>query len=131
MVAAMVLTAVGIASSHGLVDALMVERGHQTGQIKRFQSQQGMWFNIPAITTGILGGWLSETLTPAGALHTAALITACAPAGVAIATAFLVRGEETTIDLVQFKASTRSLIPALKSQKFWTGARVLALLDFQ
>ena len=130
IVAAMVLTALGIASSDVLVDALMVERGQQTGQIKRFQSQQWMWFNIAAIMTGILGGWLSETLTPAGALHTAALITACAPAAVVVATAFLVREEKTAIDLVQFKASTGSLISALKSKTLWIVAGFLAFWNF-
>ncbi|HZC67118.1 MAG TPA: MFS transporter [Nitrospirales bacterium] len=130
IVAAMALTALGIASSDVLVDALMVERGQQTGQIKRFQSQQWMWFNIAAITTGILGGWLSETRTPDGALHTAALITACAPAAVAIATAFLVREEKTTIDLVQFKASTGSLLSALKSKTLWSVAGFLAFWNF-
>jgi len=124
------LTALGIASSDVLVDALMVERGQQTGQIKRFQSQQWMWFNIAAIMTGILGGWLSETLTPAGALHTAALITACAPVAVAVATAFLVREEKTAIDLVQFKASTGSLISALKSKTLWIVAGFLAFWNF-
>src|SRR2546425_4832560 len=98
IVAAMVLTALGIASSDVLVDALMVERGQQTGQIKRFQSQQWMWFNIAAITTGILGCWLSETITHAEAIHTAALITACAPAVVAVGTALPVRRGENAPD---------------------------------
>src|SRR3989442_13820386 len=93
----------------------MVERGKQSVQINRFQSQQWMWLNIAAITTGILGGWLSETLTPAAALHTAALITACAPAAVVIATAFLVREKKTAIDWTRFKESTGSLISAFKS----------------
>ena len=42
------LTALGIASSDVLVDALMVENGQKTGLIKQFQSQQWMWFNIAA-----------------------------------------------------------------------------------
>jgi len=130
IVAALVLTALGIASSDVLVDALMVERGQQTGQIKRFQSQQWMWFNIAAITTGIIGGWLSETLTPAAALHTAALITACAPAAVVIATAFLVREEKTAIDWTRFKESTGSLISAIKSRTLWIVAGFLAFWNF-
>ena len=130
IVAALVLTALGIASSDVLVDALMVERGQQTGQIKRFQSQQWMWFNIAAITTGILGGWLSETLTPAAALHTVALITACAPAAVVIATAFLVREEKTAIDWTRFKESTGSLISAIKSRTLWIVAGFLAFWNF-
>jgi len=128
--AAMVLTALGIASSDVLVDAVMVERGQQTGQIKRFQSQQWMWFNIAAITTGILGGWLSDTLPPATALHAAALITACAPATVVIATAFSVREEKMTIDRVQFKASAGSLVAAIKSRTLWIVAGFLAFWNF-
>jgi MFS family permease len=130
IVAAMVLTALGIASSDVLVDALMVEKGQQTRQIKRFQSQQWMWFNIAAITPGILGGWLSETLTPAGALHTAALITTCAPAAVAVATAFLVHEEKTAINRVQLKATTGSLLSALKSKPLWIVAGFLAFWNF-
>ena len=130
IVAALVLTALGIASSDVLVDAVMVERGQQTGQIKRFQSQQWMWFNIAAITTGLLGGWLSEALPPAAALHTAALITACAPAAVMIATAFLVREEKTAIDWTRFKESTGSLLSAVKSRTLWIVAGFLAFWNF-
>src|SRR3989442_11076841 len=88
-----------------------------------------MWFNHAAITAGFLGGWLSKTVTPAGALHTAALITACAPATVAVATAFLVREEKTTIDRVQFTARTGSLISALKSKTLWIVAGFFAFLN--
>src|SRR3989442_13692141 len=88
-----------------------------------------MWFNHAAITAGFLGGWLSKTVTPAGALHTAALITACAPATVAVATAFLVREEKTTIDRVQFTARTGSLISALKSKTLWIVAGIFSLFE--
>lgn len=130
IVTAMVLTALGIASSDVLVDAIMVEKGQQTGQIKRFQSQQWMWFNIAAVTTGILGGWLSDMLSPASALHTAALITACAPAGVLIATAFLVHEEKAALNPALLKSGTASLLSALKSRTLWIVAGFLAFWNF-
>ena len=130
IVVALVLTALGIAASDVLVDAIMVERGQQTGQIKRFQSQQWMWFNVAAITVGLLGGWLSDVLAPATALHTAALITACAPAGVLIATAFLVHEDKTAINPALLKSSTASLLSVLKSRTLWIVAGFLAFWNF-
>ena len=130
IVVALVLTALGIAASDVLVDAIMVEKGQQTGQIKLFQSQQWMWFNVAAITVGLLGGWLSDVLAPASALHTAALITACAPAGVLIATVFLVREEKTTMNPVLLKSSTASLLSVLKSRTLWIVAGFLAFWNF-
>lgn len=130
IVVALVLTALGIAASDVLVDAIMVEKGQRTGQIKRFQSQQWLWFNIAAITVGLLGGWLSDVLAPASALHTAALITACAPAGVLIATAFLVREEKTVMHPALLQSSTASLLSALKSRTLWIVAGFLAFWNF-
>ena len=54
IVVALFLTALGIASSDVLVDALMVENGQKSGLIKQFQSQQWMWFNIAAIISGLV-----------------------------------------------------------------------------
>lgn len=130
IVAALVLTALGIAASDVLVDAIMVEKGQHTGQIKRFQSQQWLWFNVAAITVGLLGGWLSDVLAPASALHTAALITACAPAGVLIATAFLVREDKTAMHPALLQSSTASLLSALKSRTLWIVAGFLAFWNF-
>ncbi len=130
IVVALVLTALGIAASDVLVDAIMVEKGQHTGQIKRFQSQQWLWFNVAAITVGLLGGWLSDVLTPATALHTAALITACAPVGVLIATAFLVREEKTALHPALLQSSTASLLSALKSRTLWIVAGFLAFWNF-
>jgi predicted MFS family arabinose efflux permease len=89
-----------------------------------------MWFNIAAITVGLLGGWLSDVLAPASALHTAALITACAPAGVLVATAFLVREEKATMSPALLKSSTAGLLSVLKSRTLWIVAGFLAFWNF-
>ena len=130
IVKAILLTAVGIASSDVLVDALMVENGHKTGMIRQFQGQQWMWFNIAAVTTGLIGGWLSSSYPPQTALHLAALITACAPAAVVLATMVLVREPRVELNVAQIKATTRGLMAALRSRTLWTVAGFLALWSF-
>ena len=130
IVLALLLTALGIASSDVLVDALMVENGQKTGLIKQFQSQQWMWFNIAAITSGVVGGWLSQVLSPAGALHTAALIVAGAPAAVVIATTFLVREEKSRLDLGALRSTSHGLMSAIKSRTLWIVAGFLAFWNF-
>jgi len=130
IVAALFLTAVGIASSDVLVDALMVENGQKTGLIKQFQSQQWMWLNVAAIISGLIGGWLSQMLAPASALHTAALVIACAPLAVVLATTVLVREEKSQLDLGALRSTTRGLISSLKSRTIWIVAGFLAFWNF-
>jgi MFS family permease len=126
IVLALFLTALGIAASDVLVDALMVENGQRLGRIKQFQSQQWMWFNIAAITSAFIGGQLSGHLMPATALHTAALLVACAPLAVLIATTFLVTEEKTQLDLSRMRATLHGLLAALKSRTLWIVAGFLA-----
>jgi len=130
IVASLFLTALGIASSDVLVDALMVENGQKTGLIKQFQSQQWMWFNVAAIISGLVGGWLSQVLAPASALHTAALVIACAPAAVVLATTVLVREEKSQLDLGALRSTTRGLMSSLKSRTIWIVAGFLAFWNF-
>src|SRR5207245_4195381 len=107
-----------------------VENGQKTGLIKQFQSQQWMWFNIAAIISGLVGGWLSQTLPPASALHAAALVIACAPAAVVLATTFLVHEEKSQLDLAALRATTRELMSSLKSRPQWIVACYLAYCYF-
>jgi MFS family permease len=130
IVIALFLTALGIASSDVLVDALMVENGQKTGLIKQFQSQQWMWFNIAAVLSGLTGGWLTHVLAPANALHAAALVIACAPAAVVLATTALVREEKSRLDLGALRSTTRGLFASLKSRTLWIVAGFLAFWNF-
>jgi len=130
IVVALFLTALGIASSDVLVDALMVENGQKSGLIKQFQSQQWMWFNIAAIISGLAGGWLTQTLPPASALHAAAIVIACAPAAVVVATTFLVHENKSQLDLAALRSTTRGLMSSLKSRTLWIVAGFLAFWNF-
>ncbi len=130
IVAALFLTALGIASSDVLVDALMVENGQRTGLIKQFQSQQWLWFNVAAVMSGLIGGWLTQVLAPAGALHVAALVIACAPVAVVLATTTLVREGRSHLDLDALRATTRGLLSSLKSRTLWVVAGFVAFWNF-
>jgi MFS family permease len=127
---ALLLCALGIASSDVLIDALMVENGQKTGLIKQFQSQQWLWFNIAAVISGLVGGWLTQRLIPESALHTAAFVIACAPAAVALATIFLIHEEKSALDLRGLRSTTRGLLASLKSRTLWIVAGFLAFWNF-
>ena len=128
---ALLLCALGIASSDVLIDALMVENGQKTGLIKQFQSQQWLWFNIAAVISGLVGGWLTQKIQPASAaLHVAAFVIAFAPAAVAVATAFLIHEQKATLDLGGLRATTLSLLASLKSRTLWIVAGFIAFWNF-
>jgi predicted MFS family arabinose efflux permease len=126
----LLLCALGIASSDVLVDALMVENGKKTGLIKQFQGQQWMWFHTAAVISGLVGGWLTQRFEPADALHTAALVIACAPAAVLLATLFLIHEDRSALDLGGLRATTRGLLTSLKSRTLWIVAGFLAFWNF-
>jgi len=126
----MIVVALFLTASDVLVDALMVENGQKTGLIKQFQSQQWMWFNIAAIISGLTGGWLTQTLPPASALHAAAIVIACAPAAVVLATTFLVHENKAQLDLTALRSTTGGLMSSLKSRTLWIVAGFLAFWNF-
>ena len=130
IIAALTLTAFGIASSDVIIDALMVENGERTGMIARFQAVQWFWFKIAAILTALGGGYLAATLEPARALHVAATITMLAPLAVIIVSYIVIREERSTIGFEEFRQTSASLLLALKSPTLRIAAAFLALWCF-
>lgn len=130
IIAALTLTAFGIASSDVIIDALMVENGERTGMIARFQGVQWFWFKIAAILTALTGGYLASMFEPATALHVAATITMLAPIAVIIVSYMVIREERCTISLDQVRATSRSLLHALRSPTLRIAAAFLALWCF-
>ncbi len=130
IIAALTLTAFGIASSDVIIDALMVENGERTGMIARFQGVQWFWFKIAAILTALTGGYLASMFEPATALHVAATITMLAPLAVIVVSYLVIREERTAISLAQFRETSQSLLHALKSPTLRIAAVFLALWCF-
>lgn len=127
IVTALLLTAFGTAASDVIIDALMVENGRDTGLTATFQSVQWLWISAASIVSALLGGFLAETLAPGTALHVAAAMTLLAPFAVMVASAFVIREERRPVNVVEMKATARSLFAALRSR---TLLAVLAFLAF-
>lgn len=119
IIQALLLTAAGTAFSDVLVDAIMVERGQETGLVKRFQGQQWLWFNMAGIGTALVGGALCQYLPPASALHTAALIATLAPLAVIITSWLIVKEKQSPASLDQLKSTGHGLKQALRSPILW------------
>ena len=126
IVGALVVSTLGVAAIDVVVDALMVEQGLKRGLIRQFQGQQWTWLNLAAVTTALLGGWLSQTFAPAAAIRMAALMMVAAPAGVLLATWWLVDERPASRKPAAIRSSARDLVAALRSSALWSVAGFLA-----
>jgi Na+/melibiose symporter-like transporter len=126
MIWALLVATMGIAATDVVVDALMVEQGLRLGRVKQFQGQQWLWLNVAAIMAALLGGWLSHSLDPAEAVHTAAMIVIGVPAAVMLAALFLVKEDKVALDPVRMRRTAWTIGTALKSRTLWTVAGFLA-----
>ncbi len=130
IIIALFLVMLGMAISSTLCGAVMVENGQKTGLAGKFVNQQWLWFNIAAVGTSLVGGYLCQVLPPAGAMHIAALITAFAPVGVMLGCWFLIAEEKAQINIPQLKETTRGFISACKSKTLWVVAGFIFLYNF-
>ncbi|BAU50326.1 folate/biopterin transporter [Sulfurifustis variabilis] len=130
MLIALFLAAFGTAAADVIVDALMVETGNRTGETARFLGVQWFWFKTGAIVTALTGGWLASQFPPATALHVAATLTMLAPIAVAVAAYLLAREDRAAIDVESMRATTRSLVLAVRSPNLRIAAAFLALWCF-
>lgn len=131
IMAAVMLTAIGMAVSSTLCGAVMVENGKRTGLSGSFVNQQWLWFYIASILTSFLGGWLiSVSATPEAAMHIAAWIVAVSPVGVMLGCWFLIQEDKSQINLAGLKSSSVSLWKALKSKTLWLVGLFLFFYNF-
>ena len=130
LITALTLTAFGTAASDVIIDALMVEKGAETGMTARFQGTQWFWFKIAAVLTALTGGFLAANFKPSTALHIAATITMLAPIAVLTASYFLIQEKRSRIDLVQMKETTQGMWDAVRSPRLQLAAVFLVLWCF-
>jgi MFS family permease len=126
----LVLTAYAMAIASTLCGALLVENGQRYGKSGAFVNQQWLWFHIAAMSSALIGGLLVQNLSPAGALHGAALIAGIAPLIIVFGTWFLVDEEKRPINLPELKLAARSLIAAFRMRSLWIVAVFLFLYSF-
>ena len=122
----LLLAIYGMAIASALSGAVLVENGQKFHTSSAFVNQQWLWFEIASIGVSFLGGVLVQELTPAGAVHTAALIAGIAPVLVVLGTLALIDEEKSAISIDGLKRSFAGLMSALRMRHLW----VLALFLF-
>ena len=126
----LLLTAYAMAIASTLCGALLVENGQRYATSGAFVNQQWLWFHIAAMSSSLIGGLLVQKLSPAGALHGAALIAGIAPLMIVFGTWFLVHEENRPVDLPELKLAARSLLAAFRIRSLWIVALFLFLYWF-
>ena len=130
LLVALLLTAYAMAVSSTLCGAVLVENGQRLNESGAFVNQQWLWFNIAAMAAAILGGQLVQHLTPAGALHTAAVIVGLAPFLVIFGTLFLIHEKRSPINMQGMRATFNGLITAFRRRELLIVAAFIFLYYF-
>jgi hypothetical protein len=124
IIVALVVTSVAMAVSSTLCGALLVENGQRHGVSAAFVNQQWIWFNVAVMAATLLGGWLTETMTPAGALHAAAWTAAVAPVAV-LACLPLVHEYAASVSRAELRDRVTGFTTTLRSRTLWLIAAFL------
>ena len=127
---ALLLTAYAMAASSTLSGAVLVENGQRLGVSDTFVNQEWLWFNAAAVASALLGGVLVEHLSPAGALHTAAMIVGVAPFLAIFGSLFLIEKQRSRADLAQLKTTFRAVLASFRRRELWLVGGFLFLYYF-
>src|SRR4029077_10111920 len=100
---ALLLTAYAMAASSTLSGAVLVENGQRLGVSDRFVNQEWLWFNVAAMASALVGGWLIQQLARRAAFHTAAALVAAAPLLAVFGSLYLIREERSRPDIATMK----------------------------
>jgi MFS family permease len=119
-----------MAASSTLSGAVLVENGQRLGVSDTFVNQEWLWFNVAAMASALLGGVLVEHLSPAWALHTAALIVGVAPFLAIFGSLFLIEEERSRADLAQLKATFHAVLASSRRRELWLVGGFLFLYSF-
>ncbi len=124
IVIALLLTSIAMAVSSTLCGALLVENGQRHHASAAFVNQQWLWFNGAVAATSLAGGGLIEILSPASALHAAALVAAIAPLAVLVSL-HLVEEARAGIDRAELRRRLEGLLNTFRSRTLWLIAAFL------
>ncbi len=125
IVLALLLTAIAMATASTVCGALLVENGQRLSASAAFINQQWLWFNVAVMVASLAGGELTEILSPAGALHTAAAIAAAAPIAVIASSVALVDERRAAMNLAEFQRALRGFLACFRSRTLWLIAAFL------
>jgi MFS family permease len=127
LISVLLMSAYAMAIISTLCGAVLVENGQRLSASDAFVNQQWLWFNVAGMAASFLGGQLVQHLSPAGALHVAAMVIAVAPVGVVFGSLFLIEESRSRLDLGELKRTFRALISAFTLKDLWLIALFLFL----
>jgi MFS family permease len=127
LISVLLMSAYAMAIVSTLCGAVLVENGQRLSASDAFVNQQWLWFNIAGMAASFLGGQLVQRLSPAGALHVAAMVIAVAPLGVIVGALFLIEEQRSRLDLGELKRTFRALLSAFTLKDLWLIALFLFL----
>jgi MFS family permease len=130
LVFALLLTSIAMAASSTVCGALLVENGQLHNASAAFINQQWLWFNVAVMLASLAGGELIEVMSPAGAVHAAAMIAAAAPLAVVASSIALVDERRADINLDELKRTLRGFLDTFRSRTLWFVAAFLFLYYF-
>ena len=130
LVFALLLTSIAMAASSTVCGALLVENGQRHNASAAFINQQWLWFNVAVMLASLAGGELIEVMSPAGAVHAAAMIAAAAPLAVVASSIALVDERRADINLDELKRTLRGFLDTFRSRTLWFVAAFLFLYYF-
>src|SRR5437899_1375884 len=120
------LTALGLAFTDVLVDAMMVENGRPRGLTGAFQSVQWACITVASVIVGFAGGYLAETRS----LRAAFLLAACFPLISMFMGAAFVREPRATFDRDAFRQTRLAIRDALGHRDMWVVAGFILFWTF-
>ncbi len=126
----LILTAYAMAIGSTMCGALLVEDGQRFGASGAFVNQQWLWFSVATLASAVAGGELVQRLSPLGAVHTAAIISALAPLAVIAAALWLIDEERHRVNLPELRRTLGSLLSVFRSRTLYLLGGFLFLYSF-
>ena len=127
---ALFITAVSVAASDVIIDAITIEKGRKLNSVGKFQSIEWACLNLALLVASLAGGFLCNQFKPGTALHIAALLTAITPALVIVATWLIVKENKFSINIKQAKVTSSLLLESLKAKSIWIIALFISFWNF-
>ena len=119
----LVVTSIAMAAASSLCGALLVEGGREHGAAA-FVNQQWLWFNAAVMAATLIGGALTELMSPAAALHAAAGIAAAVPLAAIGVSAWIVE-PHAALNAAATRHRLRGLAKVPRSRTLWIIAAFL------
>ncbi len=129
ILAAFVVTSVGMAASTAVFVGVAVEAGRKEGKHGEYFSLQTFCYYCALIVASIGGGLLCHYLEPLVALHTAACIAILPVVSVVVLSTLFLKERKSQLDKAGMKETVQSLRQVLRTRSLWLVALFILCWD--